>query len=117
MVGIQKYVDLTKFNMAHAFTECENKIELIELFFHFIKFMLTIYQCRAEELKISEDNMDFRLKNGIKMEKLFEDENGYIYPSEDGYRVYWKKVKFIPDVDIKFSDFNEAHFYLRSVSH
>ena len=25
------------------------------------------------------------------MEKLFENENGYVYPVENGFRVYWKK--------------------------
>lgn len=49
------------------------------------------------------------------MEKMFENENGYVYPYEDGYKVHWKKEELKPDVDIKFSNFNDAHFYLRSV--
>ena len=49
------------------------------------------------------------------MEKLFENKNGYVYPYEDGYKVYWKKEELKPDVDIKFSNCNEAIFYLHSV--
>lgn len=49
------------------------------------------------------------------MKRIFEDENGYVYSSEDGYRVYWKKEELKPDVDIKFSKYWEAYYYLRSV--
>lgn len=49
------------------------------------------------------------------MEKLFENENGYVYPVENGFRVYWKKEELKPNVDIKFTNFNEAWFYLNSV--
>lgn len=49
-------------------------------------------------------------------ERMFEDENGYVYPIENGYKVYWKKEYLIPDVEITFATFNEAHCYLRSVS-
>lgn len=48
-------------------------------------------------------------------EIIFEDQNGYIYPSEDGYRVHWKKEELKPDVDIKISNYREAYYYLRSV--
>ncbi len=51
------------------------------------------------------------------MEKLFEDENGYVCPSEDGYKVFWKKAELKPEVDVIFSNYNEAHFYLRSINH
>jgi hypothetical protein len=51
------------------------------------------------------------------MEKLFEDENGYVYQSENGYRVHWKKEEFIPEVNIKFSDWQHAYYYLRSVNY
>lgn len=49
------------------------------------------------------------------MEKLFENENGYVYPVENGFRVYWKKEELKPNVDIKFTNFNEAWFYLNSI--
>lgn len=49
-------------------------------------------------------------------EKMYEDENGYVYPCEDGYRVHWENDKFKPDVDIKFSKHWEAYYYLRSVN-
>lgn len=49
-------------------------------------------------------------------ERMFEDENGYVYPVENGYKIYWKKENLKPDIDITFTTFNEAHFYLRSVS-
>ena len=55
-------------------------------------------------------------KGSVFVEKLFEDENGYVYPYENGYKVFWKKEELKPDVDIKFSKLYEAHFYLRSVS-
>lgn len=64
-------------------------------------------------------NFKSRIEDAIadeKLEKLFEDENGYVYPVEDGYKVHWKNEKFKPDVDIKFSNHWEAHHYLRSVS-
>ena len=47
---------------------------------------------------------------------MFEDENGYVYPVENGYKVYWKKEKLKPDSDITFTTFNEAYYYLHSVS-
>jgi len=47
--------------------------------------------------------------------KMVEDKNGYVYPYENGYKVYWKKEELKPAVDIVFSYFNEAYFYLRSV--
>lgn len=50
------------------------------------------------------------------MEKYFEDNNGYIYPYEDGYKVFWKNEKLKPKVDIKFSKLQDAYYYLRSVS-
>ena len=50
------------------------------------------------------------------LEKMYEDENGYVYPVEDGYKVHWKNEKFKPDVDITFSKHWEAHYYLRSVN-
>ena len=46
---------------------------------------------------------------------MFEDENGYVYPVEKGYKVYWKKEILKPNIDIIFTHFNEAYFYLRSV--
>lgn len=49
-------------------------------------------------------------------QKIYEDQNGYVYPCEDGYRVCWKNKKFKPDVDIKFSKYYEAYYYLRSVN-
>lgn len=52
----------------------------------------------------------------MEIERIFEDENGYVYPYDDGYKVHWKKEELRPDVDIKFSKYNEAYFYLRSVS-
>jgi len=48
-------------------------------------------------------------------EKIFEDENGYIYPYEGGFKICWKNKKLKPDIDIKFSRLNEAWYYLRSV--
>lgn len=48
--------------------------------------------------------------------RMFEDENGYVYPVKNGYKVYWKKENLKPDIDIKFTTFNEAYSYLRSVS-
>ena len=50
------------------------------------------------------------------MEIFYENENGYVYPYEDGYKVFWKKEELKPDVDIKFSKLSEAYFYLCSVS-
>lgn len=52
----------------------------------------------------------------MEVKKLYEDKNGYVYPFEDGYRVYWKNEKLKPDVDIKFSKYWEAYNYLRSVN-
>lgn len=52
----------------------------------------------------------------MEIEKLYEDENGYVYLYEDGFKVHWKNEKFKPDVDIKFSKYWEAHYYLRSVN-
>lgn len=49
-------------------------------------------------------------------ERMFEDENGYVYPVEYGYKVYWKKENLKPDIEIAFATFNEAYYYLRSVS-
>ena len=50
------------------------------------------------------------------LEKMYENENGYVYPVEDGYKVHWKNEKLKPDVDITFSKHWEAHYYLRSVN-
>ena len=64
------------------------------------------------------ENKDIRFKDidtNIGIEKLFENENGYIYPFENGYKVFWKKEEFKPDIDITFYNYNEACFYLRLV--
>lgn len=50
------------------------------------------------------------------VKRMLEDENGYVYPIENGYKVYWKNEKFKPNIDITFTNFREAYFYLRSVS-
>ena len=50
------------------------------------------------------------------IERMFEDENGYVYPVENEYKVFWKKENLKPDVDITLTYRNEAYFYLRSVS-
>lgn len=55
----------------------------------------------------------------MKENKIYEDENGYIYPFEGKYKIFWKNEKFKlfkPEVDIKFTKFYEAYFYLRSVN-
>lgn len=68
------------------------------------------------ECVIPLQNQDFKGRIDMKFKKLYEDENGYVYPCEDGFKVYWKNEKFKPDVDIKFSKYWEAHYYLRSVN-
>lgn len=48
--------------------------------------------------------------------RLYEDENGYVHPCGNGYRVHWKNKKLKPDVNIKFTKLHEACHYLKSVA-
>jgi hypothetical protein len=47
--------------------------------------------------------------------KLFEDKNGYVYPYQNGYKIHWENEKYKPKVDICFSKYWEAYYYLKSV--
>lgn len=52
----------------------------------------------------------------METEKMYEDNNGYVYSFEDRYKVHWKNEKLKPDADIKLSKHWEAYYYLRSAA-
>jgi len=58
---------------------------------------------------------DIIRKRNKMNEKMVEDKNGYVYPYRNGYKVCWKKEELKLAVDIVFSYFNEAYFYLHSM--